>query len=594
MRLFHQIGLGLVAAAVLPLSTAGFGVVAWNERALEREVKARFDQTARHAALAIASDVEGRARLLTQVASMIAWDKLTDEERHGALALLRGQARATGARLYPESEKQDGEPPIDEIEPGVNATKLFANVPLDRARKEGQSAMVFAPAVRREGKAEIVAALKIAGGVLAFHQDLGLQRQRLAEVRAGDEELSLFLVDDEGTMLLAEGREPQPSKEAQAAIRSRVDGRTRRMRNDHGVVLAGFQPVGGLSWSVLVEEDASLAFAGPRRMRLVTLSATFGAVLLAVGLAFLLARRLSSALERLAAAARRVGGGELDAKVDVHGSVEVRSLGEDFNGMTAELRRSRDEIAAWNRELEARVEERTRQLKEAQAQLVQAQKLAALGQLGAGVAHEINNPLAGVLGHVQLLLQTHPKGDVDHNDLRAIDEAARKASEVVHNLLRFSVQRQSAVPTLVDLNRLATETLSLTRTLLDDQKIELVLALDQERPRARADGGQLAQVLLNLVANARTAMAKGGKLTVRTGRVPGGSEAFIAVADTGRGIAPEIKDRIFEPFFTTKDEWSNVGLGLSVSFRLVEEAGGRIVVESEVGVGSTFTVYLPV
>ncbi len=588
MRLFHQIGLGLVAAAVVPLSTAGFGVVAWNERALEREVKARFDQTARHAALAIASDVEGRARLLTQVASMIAWDKLTDEEQRGALALLRGQARATGARLYPEGAG----PPVDEIEPGADAAKLFAGVPLDRARKEGQSAMVFAPAVRREGKTEIVAALKISGGVLAFHQDLGLQRQRLAEVRAGDEELSLFLVDDEGAMLLAEGRETQPSKEAQIAIRNRVDGRTRRMRNEHGVVLSGFQPVGGLSWSVLVEEDASLAFAEPRRMRLVTLSATFGAVLLAVGLAFLLARRLSSALERLAAAARRVGSGELDAKVDVRGSIEVRSLGENFNGMTAELRRSRDEIAAWNRELEARVDERTRQLKEAQAQLVQAQKLAALGQLGAGVAHEINNPLAGVLGHVQLLLQTHPEGDVDHNDLRAIDEAARKASEVVHNLLRFSVQRQSAVPTLVDLNRMATETLSLTRSLLDDHQIELELALDKDKPRARADGGQLAQVLLNLVSNARTAMQKGGRLTIRTGK--SGSEAFVAVIDTGRGIAPEIKDRIFEPFFTTKDEWSNVGLGLSVSFRLVEEAGGRIVVETEVGVGSTFTVYLPV
>ena len=587
MRLFHQIGLGLIAAAVVPLSTAGFGVVAWNERALEREVKARFDQTARHAALAIASDVEGRARLLTQVASMIAWDKLTDEERRGALALLRGQARATGTRLY-----LDNGPPIEELEPGVDGSKLFQNVPLDRARKEGLSAMVFAPATRREGKAEIVAALQIAGGVLAFHQDLGLQRQRLAEVRAGDSELSLFLVDDEGTMLLSDGRETQPGPEAQAAIKRRVDGRTRRMRDGDRVVLAGFQPVGGLSWSVLVEEDASLAFAEPRRMRLVTLSATCGAILLAVGLAFLLARRLTSALERLAAAARKVGGGELDAQVDVHGSVEVRSLGENFNSMTAELRRSRDEIAAWNRELEARVEERTRQLKDAQAQLVQAQKLAALGQLGAGVAHEINNPLAGVLGHVQLLLQTHPKGDADHEDLRMIDEAARKASEVVHNLLRFSVQRQSPVPMMVDLNKLVQETLSLTRTLLDEQKITLELAIDKDRPRARADGGQLAQVILNLVSNARTAMPKGGRLTVSTGRKD--QEAFVAVADTGRGIAPEIRDRIFEPFFTTKDEWSNVGLGLSVSFRLVEEAGGRIVVESEVGVGSTFTVYLPV
>ena len=189
-------------------------------------------------------------------------------------------------------------------------------------------------------------------------------------------------------------------------------------------------------------------------------------------------------------------------------------------------------------------------------------------------------------------MQTHQKGDADWEDLRCIEDAARKASEVVHNLLRFSVQRQSPVPTLVDLNRLCAETLTLTRAVLDEQSIELVVVAGADKPRARADGGQLAQVLLNMVANARTAMPKGGKLTVAAGRTD--KEAFVSVADTGRGIAPDIRERIFEPFFTTKDEWSNVGLGLSVSFRLVEEAGGRIVVESEVGVGSTFTVYLPV
>src|SRR5262249_59902568 len=127
------------------------------------------------------------------------------------------------------------------------------------------------------------------------------------------------------------------------------------------------------------------------------------------------------------------------------GGDEVAQLGHAFNTMAGDLQKSRAEIEAWNRELEARVAERTRELKEAQAQLVQAQKLAALGQLGAGVAHEINNPLGGVIGHVQLLLSERAPEDRDYEALRCIDEAARRASTVVQNLLPFSVQHPDPV-----------------------------------------------------------------------------------------------------------------------------------------------------
>src|SRR5581483_2161724 len=171
------------------------------------------------------------------------------------------------------------------------------------------------------------------------------------------------------------------------------------------------------------------------------------------------------------------------------------------------------------------------------------------------------------------------------------EEGAQRASQVVQNLLRFSVQHKEPVRTAVDVNKLVRDTLSITATLLGDQKIAVELDLDGAAPRLRADAGQLSQVLLNLVANARTAMVNGGKLTVRTQKADG--QVSLAVADNGRGIDPAIRDRIFEPFFTTKDEWSNVGLGLSVSWRIVDEHGGRIDVQSEVGRGSTFTVWLP-
>jgi signal transduction histidine kinase len=196
-----------------------------------------------------------------------------------------------------------------------------------------------------------------------------------------------------------------------------------------------------------------------------------------------------------------------------------------------------------------------------------------------------------VIGHVQLLLADKSPDDKDLEALRCIEEGARKASAVVQNLLRFSVQRKEPVRTSVDVNKLVRETLSLTETLLHDQSIELSLELDASNPRLRGDAGQLGQVLLNLVSNARTAMPKGGQLRVATRKENG--QVLLTVADSGKGIAPGIKERIFEPFFTTKDEWSNVGLGLSVSFRIVEEHGGRISVESEPERGATFTVSVP-
>ena len=222
------------------------------------------------------------------------------------------------------------------------------------------------------------------------------------------------------------------------------------------------------------------------------------------------------------------------------------------------------------------------------------------------MAHELNNPLAGIIGHIQLLLMNRPEEDRDAKVLHHIEDAARRASTIAQNLLRFSVQHAEAVMSKVDLNKALRDTLSLTEQTLADAKVTVEWKLAEPAPQARGDAGQLAQVILNLVANARTAMkAAGGTLTLETlgpepapdgapdGLRAGAKLVGFRVRDTGKGIAPEHRDRIFEPFFTTKDEWSNVGLGLSVSYRIVHDHGGGIGVESTVGQGSAFTVYLP-
>ncbi|HEY7957443.1 MAG TPA: ATP-binding protein [Polyangia bacterium] len=597
MRLFHKIAILLVLAAAIPIGTVGFVVVRENQRALETEVRARFDETARHAASVVAGDVEGRARQLQKTAAMIHWSALSPAELDGALALLRRQAGAAVAGFFPSAKEAS---PVESAAPGMAplARGLEEKAPRARAIREGAGAVVFAPPFDAPNLGPILAgALSVPGGLVLVALPLAPLASHLAEVR-GASGPALSLVDDRGRLVVATAGAPAIGRSVLAAAQTGSDGHARRFVDEGAPpTLAAFAPVGGLGWSLVVEEEAERAFAAPLKMRRLTLAITFAATLLALVLAFGFARRLSGALERLAETARAFGRGELSARVRLgelertSGGDEVAALQRTFNAMGDKLAESRGEIERWNRELESRVETRTRELKEAQAQLVQAQKLAALGQLGAGVAHEINNPLGGVLGHVQLLLADKTAADPDYEDLRCIDEAARRASQVVQNLLRFSVQHQDPVRTTVDLNKLVSGTLSLTRTLLAEQKIALEVALEEPAPRARGDAGQLGQVLLNLVSNARTAMPSGGALTVRT-RVAG-AEVALSVEDTGRGIAPELREKIFEPFFTTKDDWSNVGLGLSVSYRIISEHGGRIEVFSEVGRGSRFTVYLP-
>ncbi len=577
MRLVHKVALLLIAAAVLPLATAGFLLIARNQRALEAAVRDTLDQTARHGAAVVAGEVEGRARQLAQTAAMIEWDKLSPAELEGALEIVKRQTRARVAEFQADG---DGKVQID--------------APYERARAEGIGAVVYSAPYRQGTEPMLSAATAVRGGVLALAIPLGDLSRRLEEVRDG-QPLAVVLVDAAGQPIARAGRgagEVPLDPELIADAVATRDGHARRVAGGH--LLGAYAPVGGLGWSLAVEEPTAEAFSAARTLRTQTLAGTAAAALVALLVALAFARRLTSALERLTSAARAVGAGKLDARVALDSDDEVGVLARTFNQMGEELAAGRAEIERWNRELEARVAERTRELKDAQAQLVQAQKLAALGQLGAGVAHEINNPLGGVIGHVQLLLAERAPDAGDYEALKHIEEGARRASEVVQNLLRFSVQRKEPVRTAVDLNRLVRDTLSLTESLIRDQKIELVYQLADGKPRARADAGQLAQVLLNLVANARTAMPSGGTLRVAT-RAPeaAGGSAALVVADSGKGIAPEIAERIFEPFFTTKDDWSNVGLGLSVSYRIVEEHGGRIEVQSEPGRGATFTVYLP-
>ncbi|MDB4883090.1 MAG: hypothetical protein JWL95_1856 [Gemmatimonadetes bacterium] len=227
-------------------------------------------------------------------------------------------------------------------------------------------------------------------------------------------------------------------------------------------------------------------------------------------------------------------------------------------------------------------------------QLLQQEKLAAVGQLVSGVAHELNNPLAGVMAFSELLLASPASHDPEaRRAAETIHREAKRAAKIVSHLLTFARQ-QPPERTETNLNELASDTLELRRYALRSAGIDVVVALDDALPRSWADPFQLQQVLLNLLINAEQALAgwEGPRrITVRTSRV--GDQLELSVADTGPGIALEKRDRIFNPFFTTKPVGQGTGLGLSISDGIAREHGGRIRVESQPGEGATFILEIP-
>ena len=243
-------------------------------------------------------------------------------------------------------------------------------------------------------------------------------------------------------------------------------------------------------------------------------------------------------------------------------------------------------------------------LRVSEGQLRQAQKMEAIGRLAGGVAHDFNNVLTAIFGYVDLLREEIPPGSAAHQDLAEVRKASERAASLTKQLLAFSRQ-QVLEPVVLKPNALVEDFEKMLRRLIGED-VELRLSLAEGAGNVRADPGQLQQVLMNLVVNARDAMPTGGKLIIETANtelseqyaelhqpvVPGGY-VMLAVSDTGSGMTPEIRGRIFEPFFTTKEKGKGTGLGLSTVYGIVKQSGGYVWVYSEVGRGTSFKIYLP-
>jgi PAS domain S-box-containing protein len=244
------------------------------------------------------------------------------------------------------------------------------------------------------------------------------------------------------------------------------------------------------------------------------------------------------------------------------------------------------------------------QRKEMQAQLLQAQKMEAVARLAGGVAHDFNNFIMAIMGYSDILIRALKPDDPLHRYAEDIMSASERASNLTRQLLAFGRQ-QVLHPRVLDLNRLIADIQRMLRRLLPED-IELLISLAPELQNIKADPGQIEQVLLNLVVNAKDALPKGGKIEIETERiymdearthnnpeVKAGFYFQLKLTDNGCGIAPEVMDRIFEPFFTTKEETKGTGLGLATVYGIVKQSGGFIQVHSQVGEGTSFEIYFP-
>jgi signal transduction histidine kinase len=248
------------------------------------------------------------------------------------------------------------------------------------------------------------------------------------------------------------------------------------------------------------------------------------------------------------------------------------------------------ELQQTQQELQARI---SAQL-EAEARLIQAAKLAAVGEMAAGVAHELNNPLTSVVGFTELVLEDLPLDSPSRKDLELVLQEAIRARSVVRRLLDFARQ---GITTRVktDINEIVEQVLMLTKHLMNTSRVQPEIRLGAGLPWVSVDQDQIKQVIINLINNALYAMPQGGRLVVETAQQSLYNRQWITltVRDTGVGIPPENLERIFEPFFTTRGDRGGTGLGLSVTYGIVTDHAGMIEVESEVQAGSTFTVWLP-
>ena len=347
-------------------------------------------------------------------------------------------------------------------------------------------------------------------------------------------------------------------------------------------VLSAYRYIPTLNWGLVAKQDLTEAFAPVEqlKMRIIVLIFVCTTVVIAIGIS--LTNRITQPILQLAEGAKAIGSGNLDHRISITSKNEVGALAKEFNQMATKLKESYSN-------LEQKVEERT-------AQLLRAERLAAVGELAAEVAHEINNPLGG-LGNFASMLENEPENTQQTKKYAAlILEGLKRVEIIVKRLLTFS-RPYSLQMSDKNINYIINNSIKFIEYRIEPCHITIKKDLNETIPHVYIDADNISQVLINITVNALESMPDGGTLSIKTDTCKEHDNCVtVCIADTGCGIREELKDKIFEPFFTTKNKEGEkgLGMGLAISKRIIEDHHGKINLESEFGKGTTFGICLPV
>ncbi|GFO54300.1 two-component sensor histidine kinase [Geomonas sp. Red276] len=338
--------------------------------------------------------------------------------------------------------------------------------------------------------------------------------------------------------------------------------------------------------------------AGRSDLNLLLCAVVFLSLLIGVSVSGVLGSRLARPVKELSTLAKKLAAGERHVQSNIDSRDEIGDLAGSFNEMSRALAEREERIIELNRDLEKKVEQRTAELEEnnrlllqTKEELLRVEKLAAIGELAAGVAHEINNPMAIIRGNTELLQLSIDEDDPNREEVETIFAQVKRVERIVSNLLKFA-RRERREQGTVQLNGLLQDILAQIGHQESLDGIEIEERFSPKVALVSGDSGQLHQVFTNLILNGVQAMPAGGTLTVETLRGLDEETFQVCISDTGVGIPAENVNQIFNPFFTTKT--TGTGLGLSVSYGIVKEHGGTIEVTSRPGVGTSFCVILPI
>ncbi len=589
MTFRRKISVILLAVGLVPVTVIGALAYRASRDEVTALVRRAQEQTAEDLARQTEATVGHAAEALALSAQALPLDTFSTEELSEvlripyrqvaevtAVALLDGKGDAVVAPVFERDAKREA--------PALAA--MASHVPLEQALALGAA---IGPPYRVEtGSPRVVIAVRSGHHIVAAELSLRPISSRLDELNARG--TRAVLIDARGAPL-AGAKALSPSEQALVAAGALQSGTVEREGAE--AALAAFAPVKVLNWGVLAEQPQSLALRAAVRVRNYTLFWASIGLALAAALSVWLARGLSRPIAELSVAARALSEGRYDAVApNVEGNDELAEFSGTFRQMATEIRRRDEEIGGWNRELQARVEARTAELKAAQDQILRTRRLAALGTMGAGIAHELNNPLTAVLGLAGLVKMSLGKDSPEIESLTGIVDQAKRMSTIVARLRELTDTEREGSGSRFKLAEPVSAALTHFKPRLAEHQILLSTELGLEVPDIQGDSAQLQELVSHLVDNAIHAMPGGGRLDVKICAVDG-QALKLTVADTGRGISAAMQERIFDPFFTTKDDPTGVGLGLSTSHQIVQRHHGKLTVESQTGKGSKFTVLLP-